>query len=88
MSREDFENVLISQYTEVIEELVVESESVYRSQLNYDELSSKVSNLIKAAKVDGLHEDVIWRILERRVPEFVQSVKGATPLKTHLKLVA
>jgi hypothetical protein len=84
MSRDDFQDVLINQYRDVVEELVVESETVYRSQLDYDLLSSRVSNLIKAAKVDGLDE-----ILERRVPDFVQTMQSGTPSNSkHLKLVA
>ena len=87
MIRDDFENVLINQYTEVVEELVVESERVYRSQLDHDQLNQRIQNLIKAAKVDGLDESVIWGILERRVPGFVEAIRN--PSKTrHLKLVA
>ncbi|MCK6596567.1 MAG: hypothetical protein L6Q33_15335 [Bacteriovoracaceae bacterium] len=87
MSRDDFQDVLINQYRDVVEELVIESESVYRSQLDYELLSSRVSNLIKAAKVDGLDEQVIWKILERRVPDFVQIMQSGTPSR-RLKLVA
>lgn len=87
MSRDDFQDVLINQYRDVVEELVIESESVYRSRLDYELLSSRVSNLIKAAKVDGLDEQVIWKILERRVPDFVQTMQSGTPSR-RLKLVA
>lgn len=87
MIKEDFENVLINQYTEVVEELVVESESVYRSKLDYDQLNQRIQNLIKAAKVDGLDESVIWKILERRVPAFVEEIKSPSKAR-HLKLVA
>lgn len=87
MMREDFQNVLINQYAEVVEELVVESETVYRSKLDHDQLNQRVQNLIKAARVDGLDESVIWNLLERRVPAFVEAIRS--PNKTrHLKLVA
>lgn len=88
MSREDFENVLINQYTEVIDELVVESESVYRSHLDHDQLNQRIQNLIKAAKVDGLDESVIWKIVERRVPQFFESIQNTSNKVRHLKLVA
>lgn len=85
--REDFQNVLINQYAEVVEELVVESETVYRSKLDHDQLNQRVQNLIKAARVDGLDESIIWNLLERRVPAFVEAIRS--PNKTrHLKLVA
>lgn len=87
MMREDFQNVLINQYAEVVEELVVESETVYRSKLDHDQLNQRVQNLIKAARVDGLDESIIWNLLERRVPAFVEAIRS--PNKTrHLKLVA
>lgn len=70
MNKEDFKQTLIRQYSEVIEEIIVESESVYRSQLDYHELDDRVRHLIQAAKVDGLEETVIWAILERRVPGY------------------
>ena len=74
MSKDDFKQTLIKQYSEVIEEMIVESESVYRSQLDFNELDFRVKNLIQAARVDGLEEAVIWDILSRRVPEYYQFV--------------
>lgn len=70
MTKDDFKQTLIRQYSEVIDEMIVESESVYRSHIDYDELDFKMKSLIKAAKVDGLEENVIWDILERRVPDY------------------
>lgn len=69
---ENFKQTLIKQYSEVIEEMIVESETVYRSHLDFDELDYRVRGLIQAARVDGLDENVIWGILERRVPEYYQ----------------
>jgi hypothetical protein len=70
MTREDFENTLIKQYSETIDELIVESESVYRSQIDYDQLDFRVRSILKAARVDGLKEEIIWNILERKVPGY------------------
>ena len=74
MSKDDFKQTLIRQYSEVIEEMIVESESVYRSQLDFNELDFRVKNLIQAARVDGLEESAIWDILSRRVPDYYQFV--------------
>ena len=74
MSKEDFKQTLIKQYSEVIEEMIVESETVYRSHLDFNELDFRVKNLIQAARVDGLEESVIWDILSRRVPDYYQFV--------------
>lgn len=70
MNKDDFKQTLIQQYSEVIEEMIVESESVYRSQLDLNELDFRVRSLIQAARVDGLEEGVIWDIIERKVPEY------------------
>lgn len=69
-SKDDFKQTLIKQYSEVIEEIIVESETVYRSHLDMDELDFRVRSLIQAARVDGLEETIIWDILERRVPDY------------------
>lgn len=69
-SKDDFKLTLIKQYSEVIEEIIVESESVYRSQLDFNQLDFRVRSLIQAARVDGVEEGIIWGILERRVPDY------------------
>jgi len=70
MTKDDFKQTLIRQYSEVIEELIVESESIYRSHIDYDELDTRVRSLLKAARVDGVEESVIYSILERKVPGY------------------
>lgn len=77
MNKEDFKQTLIKQYSEVIEEIIVESESVYRSQLDFNELDYRVRSLIQAARVDGLEEGIIWDILERRVPDYYNFAMSA-----------
>nr|BDT28391.1 hypothetical protein BHI3_18570 [Bacteriovorax sp. HI3] len=78
MNKEDFKQTLIKQYSEVIEEIIVESESVYRSQLDFNELDYRVRSLIQAARVDGLEEGIIWDILERRVPDYYNFAMSAS----------
>ncbi len=70
MTKDDFKQTLIRQYTEVIDEMIVESETVYRSHLNVEELDFKVKSLIRAARVDGLDETIIYDLIERKVPNF------------------
>ncbi|MDO9182662.1 MAG: hypothetical protein Q7U04_09650 [Bacteriovorax sp.] len=76
MNKEDFKQTLIKQYSEVIEEIIVESESIYRSHIDYNQLDFRVRSLIVAAKVDGLEERIIWDILEHRVPEYLHFLNG------------
>ena len=70
MNKDDFKQTLIKQYSEVIEEMIVESETVYRSHLDFSELDYRVRGLIQAARVDGLEETIIWDILQRKVPDY------------------
>ena len=71
MTREDFETTLLRHYTDTINELIVESESVYRSHIDYDQLDFRIQSIFKAARVDGLKEELIWNILERKVPGYI-----------------
>lgn len=70
MNKDDFKQTLIKQYSEVIEEMIVESETVYRSHLDFNELDFRIRSLIQAARVDGLEETIIWDIVQRKVPEY------------------
>lgn len=76
MNKDDFKQTLIKQYSEVIEEIIVESETVYRSHLDFDILDNRVRSLIQAAKVDGLEESIIWDLLEHRVPQYINYLSG------------
>lgn len=76
MTKDDFKQTLIKQYLESIDEIIVESESVYRSQIDYNVLDERVRSLIRAAKVDGLDEGVIWDLLEHRVPGYIDYLTG------------
>lgn len=76
MNKDDFKQTLIKQYSEVIEEIIVESESVYRTHIDFDLLDGRVRSLLLSAKVDGLDEDEIWNLLEHRVPEYINYLSG------------
>jgi hypothetical protein len=71
MNKDDFELTLINQYREEIEEILVESEHVYRSTIDYEILDLKVNELLKSAVVDGLSEKIIWELLTKRIPSYV-----------------
>lgn len=76
MNKDDFKQTLIKQYSDSIEEIIVESESIYRSHIDYDELDFRVRSLIQAARVDGLEEGIIWDLLEHRVPGYINFLSG------------
>lgn len=74
MDKDQFTNTLIAQYKEEIEELLVESEHVYRSTIDYDLLHEKIEELFKAARVDGLEEKIVWDLLAARIPSYVNYI--------------
>lgn len=69
--KEEFTDALIKQYSSVLEAMIVESESVYRSQIDFHELDFRLQSLIRAARVDGLEESTIWNIVQQRIPEYI-----------------
>lgn len=83
MDRDSFVITLIAQYKEEIEEVLVECEHVYRSTIDYEMLDAKVEELLRAAKVDGLEEKIVWDLLQARIPSYVNYVnhKFKTPGK-------
>jgi hypothetical protein len=74
MTKDQFIETLMAQYTEEIEEILVESEHVYRSTIDYDLLDQKVEHLIQCARVDGLEEKIVWELLQKRIPSYVNYV--------------
>jgi hypothetical protein len=74
MDRDSFIQTLIAQYKEEIEEVLLESEHVYRSTIDYELLDQKVIQLIKCAKVDGLDEKLVWDLLQARIPSYVNFI--------------
>ena len=78
MDRDSFIVTLIAQYKEEIEEVLVECEHVYRSTIDYEMLDSKVEELLRSAKVDGLEEKIVWDLLQARIPSYVNYVNHKT----------
>jgi len=74
MDRDSFNLTLIAQYKEEIEEVLVECEHVYRSTIDYELLDTKIEELIRSARVDGLEEKVVWDLLHARIPSYVNYV--------------
>lgn len=72
ITKEDFTLTLIKQYSQAIEEVVIDSESVYRSQLDFVMLDKKLNHILTAARIDGLDESFIWAIIEKKVPLYYE----------------
>jgi hypothetical protein len=81
MDRDSFLMTLIAQYKEEIEEILVECEHVYRSTIDYELLDTKVEELFRSAKVDGLEDKIVWDLLHSRIPSYVNYVNYKTSKK-------
>lgn len=73
-NKDQFIKALIAQYKEEIEEILVESEHVYRLTIDYDLLDQKVEELLRCASVEGLDQKIIWDLLHARIPSYVNYV--------------
>lgn len=51
--KHEFQETLLAQYRDEIEKILVESESVYRSNIDYEMLDKKIVDLLRCARVDG-----------------------------------
>lgn len=85
MDNDDFISALTAQYKEEIEEILLESEHVYRSTIDYELLDQKVIELLNSAKIDGLSEKIIWDMLQARIPSYVNYVNYKIVSKTGKK---
>jgi len=74
MDKDSFIDTLIAQYTEEIEEILLESEHVYRSTIDYELLDQKATQLIKCALIDGLDEKTVWNLIQARIPSYVNYI--------------
>jgi uncharacterized protein YdcH (DUF465 family) len=68
------EKPLIEQYKDEIDELLVESEHVYRLTIDYQLLDQKISELIIRAKSEGVAEQAIWNLIHARIPSYVNYI--------------
>lgn len=71
MDKEKFIDALTMQYRAEIEEILVESEHVYRSTIDYEILDLKVEQLLKCARIDGLDENIVLDLLHKRIPSYL-----------------
>lgn len=72
--KEKFKDTLLDHYRAEIEAVIIESEQVYRSVIDYEALDQKVHHLLLCAKLDGIEDKEIWDILHYRIPAYVNYV--------------
>jgi len=65
---ENFQEALVCQYRELIQEAILESETDHKTCLNIGKLNSKLQVIFKAAQYDGLAETQINELIDEAVP--------------------
>jgi hypothetical protein len=75
LKNEDFKDVLICQYRDLIHEAIVESETEHKTRMDIGKLNQKLQVICKAAQYDGLDEDVMNELIDSAIPQI--STKAA-----------
>ena len=60
-----------AQYKEEIEEILIESEHVYRLTIDYELLNLRFEELLSSARDEGLDEKIIWNMIQSRIPTYI-----------------
>jgi hypothetical protein len=69
---------LITRYKAEIEEILIECEHIYRLTIDYELLDSRITELLDAAKSDGLDEKTIWSLIQAQIPSYVNYINSKT----------
>lgn len=63
-----FQEALVSQYRDLIQEAILESETDHKTRLNIGKLNAKLQVIYKAAQYDGLPEQKIEELIDEAIP--------------------
>lgn len=72
MKREEFKEVLMRQYHNVIHQLIVECERLSQMNASYCDLDLRIRDLLNSAKRDGIDESVVWEIVQTKLPDYYE----------------
>jgi hypothetical protein len=62
-------DMLTHQYNEEIQEVILESEHHYKSELDLISLNDKLDIVFRSAITDGLPEELILQMIEHKLPQ-------------------
>lgn len=72
---ENFQDILVCQYRDLIHEAIIESETEHKTRMDIGKLNHKLQIICKAAHYDGLDEEVISQLIDAAIPQ--NSLKAA-----------
>lgn len=65
---ENFQEALVGQYRELIQEAIFECETDHKTSMDIGKLNSKLKVIYKAAQYDGLTEESISQLIDEAIP--------------------
>ena len=65
---ETFEEALVCQYRDLIQEAILESETDHKTRIDIGKLNSKLRVIYKAAQYDGLTDEIISCLIDEAIP--------------------
>jgi hypothetical protein len=65
---ETFQEALVGQYRDLIQEAILESETHHKTRLDIGRLNAKLRVICKAAQYDGLDEDTLNALIDQIIP--------------------
>lgn len=65
---ENFQEALVGQYRELIQEAILESETEHKTSMDIGKLNAKLKVICKAAHYDGLSEETVSQLIEDAFP--------------------
>ncbi len=66
--QENFQDVLVRQYRDLIHEAILESETDHKTSMDIGKLNSKLRVICKSASYDGLSEDIVSQLIDEAIP--------------------
>jgi hypothetical protein len=67
-NQENFQEILINQYRDLIHEAILESETDHKTSLNIGRLNAKLQVIYKAAEYDGLPQEIVDNLIDEMMP--------------------
>jgi hypothetical protein len=70
---ENFQDILVCQYRDLIHEAILESETEHKTRMDIGRLNQKLQVICKAAHYDGLSDEVINELIDAAIPQSVSA---------------
>ena len=68
-------------YQETINQLVIDCEHAYRLTIDYDLFDTKIQEIFKNAKSEGIPDWEIWELISNRIPTYINYYNHKTARK-------